>query len=181
MKIIFTCLFLVALTMSEYLIKPKRRAGASVVKGDKFRPGEGPAMHTLEPAPSNADVPAKSVDMLRVEMADGKVLEARRRKQEAAARLAAKKKTGVARTEKPSAAGKRSATGVSSRPTKRSKPADPTSVVDLDPSGDVPAPSPIRSVPPSEFRRAAAARGGSSGGAGELFDLVVFLLLLFLL
>ena len=172
---IFYLFVFAALEMSEYLIKPKRRTGASVVKGDKFRPGEGPALHVLEPAPSNSDVPAKSAEMLRVETADGKVLEARRRKQEAAARLAAKKKNEPVRTGKPSVASKRSGTGTSSRPAKRSKPVDPASVVDLDPPTNVPAPSPIRSVPPREVRRAHAARGGSSGGAGESSVSVIFL------
>lgn len=120
-------------------------------------------------------------------MADEKLLEAKRKKPEAAAaRLAAKANQGAAGATKLSqASGKRTGVGSSSLPSKRSKPAGPVPVVDLDPSEHISAPSPLRSIHPNDLKKPSDGEGGSSnhmGGddAGKLFGYSFQPLFLFL-
>lgn len=77
--------------MSDYLIKPKFRKGASMVKGDKYREGQSHELHVTQPLDSNAAVPEKSDELRRVKVTDDKVLAANEiKKEQAAARAASK-------------------------------------------------------------------------------------------
>ncbi|PWA98462.1 transposase (putative), gypsy type [Artemisia annua] len=144
-------------TMADYLKKPSIRKNVNRAKGDKLREGEEPVMHLTKPLPSNADVPAKSAELQKVELPSDKVLAAKDRKKEKADRAGQKK---------PSASGsvKRSGDDLSSRLHKRIRKVTP--VVDLETGEEVPTPTPIRSYPPKVPTSAVEGGGSSHAGAG---------------
>ena len=106
---------------------------------------------TLLPLASNAEVPEKTAELRGVEVPDDKVLAAKDKKKEQAA------KSGL---QKPPT--KRAGGSITSRLHKRSKVSVDDTVIDLDVSEDVERPEPIRSVYPKDF--SAGQSGGSSAG-----------------
>ena len=76
--------------MSDYLKKPSLRKGANMVKGDKYPVGHVREMHIVKPLDSNAEVPEKNDELKKVEVPSEKVLAAKDKKKEQAARLGPK-------------------------------------------------------------------------------------------
>ena len=136
-------------TMSSYLKKPPLRRNVTVVKGDKLPEGQAREMHVTQPLASNSEVPEKNDELKKVEVPDDKVLAAREKKKEQAAKLGLKKPPT-----------KRTGESVSSRLHKRSKLSADDHVIDLDAAEGVADPEPIRSVHPKDFP------SGQSGGSG---------------
>ena len=68
--------------MAEYLKKAPLRKKVNVVKGDKLRDGQSVELYLTQPLASNAEVPEKTAELRRVEVADDKVLAAKDRKKE---------------------------------------------------------------------------------------------------
>ena len=99
---------------------------------------------------SNAEVPEKSEELKKVEVPSEKVLAAKDKKKEQAARLSSKKPSGASEGSRPPTQGKRPGGGVPSRSRKRSKLADGTLVIDLDTAESVPHPTPLWSIPPKD-------------------------------
>ena len=137
--------------MSSYLKKPSLRRNITVVKGDKLPEGQAREMHVTQPLASNTEVPEKSDEERRVEVPSDKVLAAKEKKKEQAAKLGLKK---------PST--KRSGGNVSSRLHKRSKPSADDNVIDLETAEGVANPEPIRSVHSKDV--SAGQAGGSEAG-----------------
>lgn len=74
-----------AITMTDYLFRPKIRKNATMVKGDKYLEGQAHELHVTPPAAYNTAIPKKSEAMKKVEVADENVLAAKDRKKEQAA------------------------------------------------------------------------------------------------
>ena len=142
--------------MADYLKKPSIRNSVNVVRGDRLREGQNVEMHLTQPLASNTDVPEKTVDLLRVEVPDDKILAAKDKKREQVERLGLRKPSGAVGGSKLQSGNKRAGGSIFSRPEKRSKPDDDIEVVELDSTEGIANPEPIRSIPPT---------GLSSGGA----------------
>ena len=127
--------------MSSYLKKPSIRKTAQIVQGAPFPEGHVREVHVTPPLASNTEVPEKTEELKSVEVADDKVIAAKDRKKEQAA------KTGL---KKPPL--KRAGAGsVSSRLHKRSKISAGDTVIDLDTGEAVERPEPICSVHPNDL------------------------------
>ena len=126
--------------MSSYLKKPPLRRNVAVVKGDKLSEGQAHELHVTQPLPSNNDIPEKSDEQRRVEVPDDKVLAAKDKKKEQAAKSGLKKPPT-----------KRTGGNVSSRLQKRSKMFADDHVIDLDAAEGVERPDHILSVHPKDF------------------------------
>ena len=135
-------------TMSSYLKKPSIRKNVDIVKGDKLSEGQAREMHVTQPLDSNTAVPDKSEEMQKVKVPSEKVLAAKEKKKEQAAKLGLKKPPT-----------KRAGGSISSRVHKRSKLSADDNVIDLDATEGVADPEPIRSVHPKDFP------SGQSGGS----------------
>ena len=145
--------------MSDYLKKPSIRRNVNVVKGDRLQEGQNVELHLTQPLASNAKVPEKTADLLRVEVPDDKLLAAKEKKKEQASRSGLQRPPASAAT-KPAPSAKRSGEEVPSRVQKRSKTTE-SPVIDLDSSEAVANPTPIRSIPPQD--QSSAGGEGSSG------------------
>ena len=126
--------------MSSYLKKPPLRKTVNVVKGDQLPEGQGREMHVTRPLASNSEVPEKDEELRRVEVPNDKVLAAKDKKKEQAAKLGLKKPPL-----------KRAGGSVSSKLHKRSKLSADDHVIDLDAAEGVEEPEPIRSVHPKDL------------------------------
>ena len=135
--------------MSSYLKKPPLRRTVKIVQGAPFPEGHVREMHVTPPLASNTEVLEKTDELRSVEVPDDKVLAARDKKKEQAA------KTGL---KKPPM--KRAGGSVSSRLQKRSRLSADDTVIDLESAEGVVAPEPIRSVHPKDLP------SGQSGGSG---------------
>ena len=96
-------------------------------------------MHITRPLPPNAEVPEKDEEMKRVEVPDDKVLAAKDKKKEQAAKLGSKKPPS-----------KRAGGSISSKVHKRFK-QSADHVIDLDTTEEVEEPEPIRSFHPKNI------------------------------
>ena len=134
--------------MSSYLKKPPLRRNINVVKGDKLPEGQPREMHVTQPLASNIEVPEKSDEERRVEVPSDKVLAAKEKKKEQAAKLGLKKPPS-----------KRSGGNISSRVQKRSRLSVDDDVIDLDSAEGISNPEPIHSVFPKDVS------SGQSGGS----------------
>jgi hypothetical protein len=126
--------------MSSYLKKPPLRRTTKVVKGDPLSEGHVRETHVTRPLASNTDVPENNEELRRVEVPDDKVVAAKDKKKEHAAKLGLKKPPL-----------KRTGASVSSKLHKRSKLSADDHVIDLDDMEGVERPEPIRSVHPKDF------------------------------
>ena len=137
--------------MSSYLKKPSLRKNVDVVKGDKLLEGQAREMHVTQPLVSNIEVPEKSKELKKVKVPSAKVLAAKDKKKEQAAKLGLKKPPT-----------KRSGGNIPSRLHKRSKPSADDNVIDLETAEGVVNPEHIRSVYPKDV--SAGQAGGSDAG-----------------
>lgn len=173
--------------MADYLKKPSIRKSVNVVRGDRLREGQSVEMHLTQPLASNIDVPEKNADLLKVEVPDDKILAAKEKKKEQAARTGFQKPP-VGAGGKSTASTKRSGEDVSSRVQKKSRTAADSPVIHLDSSESIFNPTPIRSLPPQG--QSSVGGEGSSGQKGSVeagklfrsfFSPNVILLLVFIL
>ena len=133
-----SCLF-AGVTMSSYLKKPPLRKTVNVVKGDPLPQGQERETHTTRPLASNAEVPEKDEALKRVEVPDDRVLAAKDKKKEQAAKQGSKKPPA-----------KRAGGSISSKVHKRHK-QSADHVIDLDDAEEVEEPEPIRSLHPKDI------------------------------
>ena len=77
--------------MSSYLKKPPLRRTVKVVKGDPLPEGHVRETHVTRPLASNNEVSEKDEELRRVEVPDDKVVAAKDKKKEQAAKLGLKK------------------------------------------------------------------------------------------
>lgn len=138
--------------MSSYLKKPPLRKNTKIIQGAPLPEGHTPEVHVTPPLASNTEVPEKTEELRNVEVADDKVIAAKKLKKEQAGK-AGLKKPPLKRT---------GAGNVSSRLHKRSKISAGDTVIDLDTGESLERPEPIRSLHPDQILKEKS-RGSGAG------------------